>query len=219
MRSLVPTSRTVRPVSVKPEEPIVKYRITDTDRIVSYNNENYLLLLPPRTGSRSIYKFLAMKGILDIPITDHIVSNHNAIQDDFVGKIIVSTRHPLDRVISGYFLAKLKTPDLTIDEMIAMIQDYDACIFPGIKWDDDNIITNLLRGRTPDYIIHTETLTADLLNLPFIDDVSNFPHIHEDATLPERITLKNYLISNREHAEKINRVFDIDFATFGYDKI
>ena len=101
-----------------------------------------------------------------------------------------------------------------------LVGHYEASIFPEFKWDDTNIISNLLNGASPDYIIHTESMREDIGSLPFIqEEISILPHIKEEYTIEEQSSIRNYIINNRMWAEKVNRIFSKDFEAFGYDKI
>ena len=195
------------------------YFITNTDRIVNFENQDYIFILPARTGSRSIFKLLIDTGFLKID-SDNWVPTHEKLQSDFTGKVIVSVRHPLDRFISGYMVAAKIDKNLTIESMIAAIGIEGAQIFDGgFKWTSDNIIYNAINQQTPDYIIYTETIESDLLNIPFINDISMLTQIGKTGTAEERNAIIQSIIFNRQLADKINTVFHDDFVNFGYEFI
>lgn len=222
MKSLFPTLQPINPVEtpiiLQNEDVTIPYIIEDKDRIVQHQNEDYLFLLPERTGTRSIYLLLSYLNLIT-PLPKNWIPNHNPMPDNYTGKVVVSVRHPLDRFISGYAIARFRFADITLDHMFSSIGNTNKEIFPGHKWKETSVITNLLGDRSPDYVIRLESIEQDLIKLPFINDVSALPHVNEPLSLEERLDIRNQIILNREWAEKLNTVFYSDFINFDYETI
>ncbi len=194
------------------------YPITERDRIIQFQEQEYLFVLPGRTASRTIYQLLIDLNLVSVP-TKNWIPSHAPVTDEFTGNLVVSVRHPLDRFISGYFNAMELDENLTLHGMIESIGIEGAQVFNGVYWTPNNIIYNSIGGRSADYIIHTETIEKDLLLLPFIDDVSKLEHIGKTGTTAERNAIINQIIFDRALADKINSVFEDDFVQFGYEFI
>ena len=213
--------------------PIVqdeKYKLNNEEKKFKFNGEDYIIILPPKTGSRSFQKFFLKKNILsvkrnpDVSIDD-VTVQHDTLDLNFSGKIIVTARDPLNRVISLYLMLRgyidKNISETSIETFFRVEHDKTVGTFKG----KSGIIDFHLWGKHPHYVINTDTQEQDILKLPFIDNLDGYERItgYETEKLQmiskQKEFVRNYIISNRNLAEKINNQYGSDFDYFGYEKI
>lgn len=129
-------------------------------------------------------------------------------------KIITIVRNPYERIISDLFFLRKINVDTSKNETFNIIKEY----LKSDNLDNHNIpqymfVTNNNKEIIPNiHILHTNTLTTDMINLGYEDF-----NIHKYANKLKPEEYYNYL--NEESIKLINDFYDYDFTLFNYNKI
>ncbi len=129
-------------------------------------------------------------------------------------KIITIVRNPYERIISDLFFLHKINVNATKNETFNIIKEY----LKSDNLDNHNIpqymfVTNNNKELVPNiHILHTNTLTTDMINLGYEDF-----NIHKYANKLKPEEYYNYL--NDDSIKLINDFYDYDFTLFNYDKI
>jgi hypothetical protein len=128
-------------------------------------------------------------------------------------EIITIVRNPYERIISDLFWYKKITSNSTKQQVFNIIQKY----LHNKSLDNHNIpqylfITDENMGLIPNIkILYTETLTADMHKLGYVDF---------DIRINKNPNKKNYYhFLSAESIQLINDFYHCDFEIFKYDKI
>jgi len=121
-------------------------------------------------------------------------------------KIISVVRNPYTRTVSDLLFTKKINRNSTKEQTYNQLKKY-----VNENWDNHNIPQYLfLENCNNVKILKTENLTEDMKNLGYTDFNNN--------TYNQNI--KDYfLYLNNDSIELINKVYDMDFKLFGYNKI
>jgi len=203
------------------------------------NNTNTLLIHIPKTGGTSLEYYFSNK--YNIPLNNnslfdyldeeteknkninstlqHMTYQTIQIHKDFFNvnmtdvEIITIVRNPYERIISDLFWYGKITINTTKEEVFNIIEKY----LRDEKLDNHNIpqylfITDIDKQLIPNIkILHTETLTADMVKLGYVDfDVKEFEN-------PNKTNYYNYL--SPSCIQLINDFYHYDFELFNYVKI
>ena len=129
-------------------------------------------------------------------------------------KIITIVRNPYERIISDLFWLKKINVNSTKEEVFNIIQpyllsnDYDNHNIPQyvfITDDNKELISDI-------NILHTETLTDDMIRLGY-KDFNLYINVNEN----KKVDYYNYL--NNESIKIINDFYHYDFILFDYDQL
>ena len=202
---------------------------------------NLLLIHIPKTGGaslthyfskkyniplndRSIFMFLdegqKMKHNIQINTTlQHITYNTLVQYKDFFGikfdniNIMACVRNPYERIVSDLFFLKKINIHTPAAEVLAVIKGY----IHSTDLDNHNLpqyvfITDHKKELIPTIkILHTETLTEDMITLNYTDfDL----HVHKNNS-----PTNYYSYLNQESINLINEFYDYDFILFNYKKL
>jgi hypothetical protein len=202
------------------------------------NNTNTLLIHIPKTGGTSLECYFSNK--FDIPLNndslfDFIDANsaknkninsslqHMTYQTIDTHKeffnvnttdieIMTVVRNPYERIISDLFFFEKITINSTKEEVYDIIQKYLHETLDNHNIPQYLFITDIDKQLIPNIkILHTETLTADMIKLGYLDfDIKKFEN-------PNKTNYYDYL--NPSSIQLINDFYDYDFKLFNYMKI